>query len=76
MLDYLDVEIGLDQMVEIGRRQGVEIGMIVEDEAPLALLGGGLKLDADHEGDEVQQGTELQRRFLGVARQAAKGQER
>ena len=50
--------------------------MIVEDEAPLALLGGGLKLDADHEGDEVQQGTELQRRFLGVARQAAKGQER
>ncbi|MDR7117366.1 conjugal transfer protein TraG [Caulobacter sp. BE254] len=41
------------------------------DEAPLAPFDDVLELDTEQEGDEAQQGTELQRRFTGVARQAA-----
>jgi type IV secretion system protein VirD4 len=41
------------------------------EEAPLAPLDDVLELDTDQEGDDAQQGSELQRRFTGVARQAA-----
>jgi len=41
------------------------------NETPLAPPDDALDLDADQEGDDAQQGSEPQRRFIGVARQAA-----
>ncbi|CAN5225661.1 conjugal transfer protein TraG [soil metagenome] len=40
-------------------------------EASPTPIDEALELDTEHQGDEVQQGRELQRRFTGAARQAA-----
>ena len=41
------------------------------EEVATAPFDEELELDPEHEGDEVQQGGELQRRFTGLAKQAA-----